>query len=98
MAKMYYEKGELEISLHMLRQVLEIEAQCFGTRDQRSLRTLILIGEIEIDLGNLPGLMETYGDVLRIYQSFEKEEYKVLVNDATLWRFEKVVTPAAGAA
>lgn len=98
MSLIYHEKGELEISLQLLRQVLEIEGRCFGARDHRSFRTLILIGEIETHLGNLPELMETYSDVLRIYQADDHDDDHVLVTDATLWRFEKVVSPGAGAA
>jgi tetratricopeptide (TPR) repeat protein len=97
-SQLYYEKGELGIALQMLRQVLKIEGRYVETRDQRSLRTLMLIGEIETNLGNLPGLMEAYGEVLRIYQADAGEERHVLVPDATLWRFDRVVPPCARAA
>lgn len=97
-SRVYYEKGELEIALQMLRRVLQIEVIRFGIRDQRSLRTLILIGDIETNLGNLPGLMEAYGDVLRISQASDDEGNHVPMNDATLWRMDKAMSPGAGAA
>jgi tetratricopeptide (TPR) repeat protein len=85
--QLFYQRGEME--------ALEIERECYGANHPTCARTLNEIGNIEMQLGNLEGMMKCYTKALRIYKEAGMINEPVIVYSLKLWRFNIVHPEAA---
>lgn len=98
MAQIYHQRGELDLALQKFKLALEIERQCLGAFHPTCARTWNEIGNVELHAGNLPGMMEAYGEAFRIHHAVDVELHLLIVPDVKLWRFDQVQPPAAAMA
>ncbi len=92
------QRGELELALTKFHEALAIEREYYGAKHPTCARTLNEIGNIEMQLGNLDGMMKCYAEALRIYREAKMAEESVVVHCLELWRFDMVHPGAASAA
>ena len=93
--QLFYQRGEMELALTKFNEALEIERECYGANHPTCARTLNEIGNIEMRLGNLEGMMKCYTEALRIYKEKGMVDESVVVYSLKLWRFNVVHPEAA---
>jgi tetratricopeptide (TPR) repeat protein len=96
--QIYYQQGDMELAVFNFKEALKIERECFGNTHRTIARTLNEIGNIQLQLGNLKEVLECYTEALRIYLESGLGEEHLVIYGRSLWRFEVVQPPAAGAA
>ena len=88
----------MELALGKFKEALEIERECYGVDHPTCARTLNEIGNIEMQLGNIDGMMKCYTNALRIYKDAGMVNERVIVYGLKLWRFNLVHPEAASVA
>jgi len=87
---LFYQRGDMELALIKFNEALSIERECYGANHPTCARTLNEIGNIEMQLGNLEGMMKCYIEALRIYKEAGMVDEPVIVHSLKLWRFNIV--------
>ena len=85
----------MELALVKFNEALDIERDSYGVNHPTCARTLNEIGNLEMQLGNLDGMMECYTQALRIYKEAGLSNERVIVYGLKLWRFNVVQPEAA---
>jgi tetratricopeptide (TPR) repeat protein len=93
--QLFYQRGEMALALAKFNEALEIERECYGANHPTCARTLNEIGNVEMQLGNLEGMMRCYTEALRIYKEAGMVNEHVIVYSLRLWRFNIVHPEAA---
>jgi len=93
--ELFYQRGEMELALSKFNEALELEHECYGANHPTCARTLNEIGNIEMRVGNLEGMMKCYTKALRIYKEAGMVDEAVIVYSLRLWRFNIVHPEAA---
>ena len=97
-AQCFYSLGYLGLAVKQFHEALVIERSHFGSKHPTCARTLNEIGNIELQRGNLEGMMACYSEALAIYREAGIRDDQLVVFGRNLWRFEVVHPRAAGAA
>ena len=88
----------MELVLIKFNEALEIECECHGGNHPPCARTLNEIGNVEMQLGNVKGMMKCYAKALRIYKEAGMVNETVVVYSLRLWRFNIAYPEAAAIA
>jgi len=94
--QLFYQRGEMKLALIKFKEALEIERECYGANHPNCARTLNEIGNIELQLGNVKGMMTSLTKALRIYKEAGMFNETVVVYGLRLWRFN-ITHPEAAA-
>ena len=92
--QLFYQRGEMELALSKFNEAHKIERECYGANHPTCARTLNEIGNIEMQLGNLQGMMKCYTEALRIYKEAGMVD-ELVVYSLSLWRFNIIHPDAA---
>ncbi len=92
--QLFYQRGEMELALSKFNEAHKIERECYGANHPTCARTLNEIGNIEMQLGNLQGMMKCYTEALRIYKEAGMVD-ELVVYSLSLWRFNIIHPEAA---
>ena len=97
-AQCFYSLGDLDLAVEHFYEALAIEQSHFGQNHPTCARTLNEIGNIELQRGNISGMMKCYSEALAIYRDNDIRDEQLVVFGRNLWCFEVVYPPSAGAA
>jgi len=95
--QIYHECNEASMAIDHFKKALEIEQKFYGNQHPTVARTLNQIGNVELERGNIGGVMQCYVACLRIYRDAGLEN-QLNVHGGKLWRFDTVHPKAAASA